>query len=922
MPSSSSTPPSIEDTYSCRLPTDVQPDHYDLTLVPDFGTRTFQGHALISVTVKKSVDAIHLNALDLTFLMDDQGKPRIMATTGVQGTSSASVQQATAVELDKPQQRAVFSFAQPLSAGRYMLSIYYTGVLNDNLCGFYYSSYKQPDGQLSNIAVTQFEATDARRAVPCWDEPAIKARFTVTLVVPATHTAISNMPIEHMQVITTHQHHQPLTVGTAELKLPVGSRLYTYYPSPIMSTYLLAFIVGEFEYLSAFTKRGVEVRVYTPIGKVALGKFSLDVSVKCLDFYETLFGSHYPLPKVDVIAIPDFAAGAMENWGAITYREIAVLIDPATSSLAVKQRAARTVCHELAHMWFGNLVTMEWWTYLWLNEGFARFIEHLAVDQIFPEWKIWEGFVGDVIGQALNLDALESSHPIEVPVVHPDQINEIFDTISYAKGASCIRMLSSAVGMDAFVQGLQAYLKKHAYQNTVSADLWKSLTQSSGTDVATLMKTWLGEVGYPVVTIEETSQASDGKRVLKLKQERFLASGEQIQGHAAVWSIPLSIGIVTANNKQVQVIQHIFSKASDELTITAPAAAALKFNYLQTGFYRVQYSAPLLSSLSSVLLQLSPEDRLGLQRDTFSLSLAGRVPISAALDIITALTKAEESNYAVISSFSASLSYLTTLHAEQMYFPQFQQFIRTLYTPAYKKLGWNAAAGEDSLTALYRSLVIGQMGTAGDAEVINEAKSRLTAYVEDETKHPIAGDLRAPIYAIAIKYGGWKEREQLLTLYRRSESAEEKTRVLHSIGGVGRDSPDADKCIKANIEWALSNDVRLGDSPYIIGSIAKNAAGRAAVWHHLTTNWDTIIPRYTKGQNFILASLLSGLLSNHKTSAAVDEWEQWLSAHPIPSADRALQQTAESVRLADKRLNRDAPQLKQYLEQFNSSNGS
>ena len=349
--------------------------------------------------------------------------------------------------LDALSQTVTFSFGVVMQQGPAELRLEYTGVLNDKLAGFYRSKYFV-EGQERYMAVTQFEATDARRALICWDEPAVKATFEVCLVVPLDRMAISNMAPE--KTVTN---------------LKLAKREVFFPKTPIMSTYLLAFVVGEFDFLSCHTPEGTEIRVYTPLGKTHLGHFALSVASRALSYYVKLFDIPYPLPKMDLLAIPDFAAGAMENYGCITYREVALLIDEAESSLDRKQRVTRTICHEIAHQWFGNMVTMEWWTHLWLNEGFARFLEFFAVDSLFPSWNIWAQFVSSIQGSALRLDGLENSHPIEVPVNHPDEINEIFDTISYAKGASIIRMLCEFLGTEVFFTGLHNYLLKHQWSN-------------------------------------------------------------------------------------------------------------------------------------------------------------------------------------------------------------------------------------------------------------------------------------------------------------------------------------------------------------------------------------------------------------------------------------------------------------------------
>eukprot|EP01094_Clydonella_sp_ATCC50884_P017334 TRINITY_DN2999_c0_g1_i1.p1 TRINITY_DN2999_c0_g1~~TRINITY_DN2999_c0_g1_i1.p1 ORF type:complete len:463 (-),score=132.41 TRINITY_DN2999_c0_g1_i1:21-1409(-) len=377
----------------------------------------------------------------------------------------------------------------------------FEGVLNDQMAGFYRSRYSV-EGEERFMAVTQFEPTDARRAFPCWDEPSLKATFSVSLTVPTNRTALGNMPAEEEQV-------------NGDLKTIRFGR------TPIMSTYLVAFLVGEFDVVEDVTKEGVVMKVYTPLGKADQGKFALEVGKNTLSFYTDYFAIPYPLPCLAMVAISDFSAGAMENWGLVTYRETALLIDSATSGVSNKQRVAYVVAHELAHQWFGNLVTMEWWKELWLNEGFATWVGNLAVDHLFPAWDIWTKFSSDYFARAQQLDSLRSSHPIEVEVYSSDEINEIFDAISYCKGAAIIRMIASVLGLDAFKKGLQIYLKRHQYGNAVTDDLWQALQESSGVDVKSLMDVWTKHTGYPVLHAALSSATT-----LHVRQHRFLSSGE------------------------------------------------------------------------------------------------------------------------------------------------------------------------------------------------------------------------------------------------------------------------------------------------------------------------------------------------------------------------------------------------------------
>lgn len=390
--------------------------------------------------------------------------------------------------MDNKKEHVTFKFTGDIAEGTSAkLRISFKGEINSKLAGFYRAVYEDPSGNKKVMAVTQFEATDARRAFPCWDEPDKKAKFTISLQVRNHLTALSNMN-ENVNVV------KHISLSHEE-----GWKIVSFATSVTMSTYLVAFVVGEIEFIEAFTKNGnIPVRVYAPIGFIHQGHFALDVGVKTLDFFTEYFGESYPLPKMDMIAIPDFASGAMENWGLVTYRMTLLLFDDQSSTLKTKQQVAYVVGHELAHQWFGNLVTMQWWSDLWLNEGFATWAGWLAADHIFPKWEIWTEFVVDDLQSGLALDSLRSSHPIEVPVRDPSEISQIFDSISYSKGASVIRMLEAYLGPKVFQKGLQNYIQKHLYSNARTDDLWAALDATSGKDVTQMMALWTRKIGVRV----------------------------------------------------------------------------------------------------------------------------------------------------------------------------------------------------------------------------------------------------------------------------------------------------------------------------------------------------------------------------------------------------------------------------------------
>ncbi|KAG9133475.1 hypothetical protein Leryth_013287 [Lithospermum erythrorhizon] len=527
------------------------------------------------------------------------------------------------VELFEADEIMVVEFGEDLNTGVGILSISFEGTLNDRMKGFYRSAYEH-NGEKKNMAVTQFEPADARRCFPCWDEPACKATFKITLEVPSEVVALSNMPV-------------------VEEKLSGDTKTVCYQESPIMSTYLVAVVIGLFDYVEGHTSDGIPVRVYCQVGKTDQGKFALDVAIKTLPLFKEYFAVPYSLPKLDMIAIPDFAAGAMENYGLVTYRETALLFDDKHSAASNKQRVATVVAHELAHQWFGNLVTMEWWTHLWLNEGFATWVSYLAVDSLFPDWQIWTQFLEEST-EGLRLDGLAESHPIEVDINHAAEIDEIFDAISYRKGASVIRMLQSYLGPECFQKALASYIKRHACSNAKTEDLWTALQEESGEPVNKLMNSWTKQKGYPVVSVNIKDQK------LEFDQSNFLLSGFPGDGQ---WIVPITLCYGSYNVRKSFLLQ----AKSESVDLNELLGASdlkgsswIKINVDQAGFYRVKYDEELYTKLRSAIesKHLSTMDRYGILDDSFALSMACQQPLTSLLALLSAYR--EEHEYTVLSN--------------------------------------------------------------------------------------------------------------------------------------------------------------------------------------------------------------------------------------------------------------------------------
>ena len=476
-----------------RLPTSVTPNRYDITLTPNLTEFTFTGEISVEIDISAPTSQLILNAAEL-----DISDATVLLANGTHI-------EAKEITLDQQMETATLSLNSEVPAGKAVLNSHFRGILNDQLRGFYRCQYVGADDQEHYLATTQFEATDARRAFPCWDEPAAKAVFAVKLIIPSELVALSNTP------------------SISEMLLADGTKSVQFAETPKMSTYLLAFIVGDLACVEGISDDGTIVRVWATKGKEAQGSFALDVSLRLLKYMNWYFDIPYPLKKLDHIAIPDFAAGAMENWGAITYRETALLYDEVNSAANTQQRVAEVVSHEMAHMWFGDLVTMDWWDDLWLNESFASWMGNKAVDHLYPSWDMWTQFVFQDTNSGLSLDGLKNSHPIEVSVGNPAEIGELFDAISYNKGGAVLRMLESFLGEEIFRRGIYNYLSAHSYGNARTEDLWAGLESASGQPVTRVMNTWIKQPGYPVLDVE-VSRNTQGIS-LSLSQRRFLYDG-------------------------------------------------------------------------------------------------------------------------------------------------------------------------------------------------------------------------------------------------------------------------------------------------------------------------------------------------------------------------------------------------------------
>lgn len=822
-----------------RLSPDVVPTKYDIHLTPDLEAFVFEGTETIDITLKREQTAITLHAKELEI-------------ESVEAHAAGTTQFARKISYNEETETATFTFSKKLPKGGAQLKIVFRGILNDKMRGFYRSAYEVA-GKKVHMATTQFESTDARRAIPCFDEPAQKAVFEVALTVPGDTTAISNtLPIE----IAEHAS---------------GFKTFRFSPTPPMSTYLLAFIVGDFEYIEKKSKDGVLVRIFTTPGKKKQAEFALECAAKTITYFNEYFAIRYPLPILDMIAIPDFAAGAMENWGAITYRESALLVDPENSSTMNKQWVALVIAHEIAHQWFGNLVTMDWWTHLWLNEGFASYIEYLAVDKIFPSWDMWTQFINHDMRPALHLDALLNTHPIEVEVHHPSEIAAVFDAVSYSKGASIIRMLAEYLGEKNFRDGLRHYLKKHTHGNTVTEDLWAALEKVSGKPVEKIMANWTGKGGYPLVSVSETNGQ------LELSQSRFFSSPLSAKKNTeqTIWQVPVSL--VTEKGRAKEPF--LLSKKSAR--IPKPRAAWVKINADETAFFRTTYSPALRDALAKAAKskKLKTRDRLGLIRDVFALAENGTVSASEALAFGANFSK--ETEYVVWAELASSLANIHSLIAHEPYAADFEAFALELFSDIGKKYDWKTKP-QSHAGALLKVLVLGSLGRYGDKKVRAEAQNLLA-----KSADKISADLRGVVYSIVARHGDTAEHKQLTEMYKKAALHEEKNRIGAALGNFRQK-----ELLEKTLRFALSDEVRLQDKTRMIALVTMNPEGSDLSWRFIEKNWKTFTGWYA-GTRDLLHLVEPFRVSASKKRAG--ELKDFFKKHKVPGMQRTLDQTLEQI---------------------------
>ncbi|CAM8910123.1 unnamed protein product [Rhodiola kirilowii] len=874
-------------TGHLRLPKFAVPKRYELWLKPDLVALNFAGEVKIDVDVVADTSFLVLNAADLN-----------ITTGSIHFSNIHEVLEPVRVGILPKDQVLVLEFERRLPFGLGVLEIGFKGILNDDLYGFYRSTY-EVNGERKNMAVTQFESIGARKCFPCWDEPALKATFKITMEVPSELTCLSNMPANKEKV---YGH----------------SKTVYFQESPIMSTYLVAFVVGLFDYIEEYTTDGIKVRVYCPVGRSKEGTFALDVAIRTLDFYKEYFLVPYALPKLDMVSIHEFE-GAMENYGLITFRDTALLYDSQSSGLSQKQDVADFVTHELGHQWCGDLVTMEWWKHLWLNEGFATWLSHLTMDSLFPSWKTWDLFLGEY-ALTLRKDVFRSSHPIEVGIDSLGGIDEIFDNIIYIKGASILRMLQTYLGGQVFQRSLAVYIKKYAWSNAKTEDLWDVFDMVSGRPVSHIMSMWTQHKGYPIVSIEASHQT------LKFEQSQFLSAGHREDEE---WSIPITFCcgsyntcydlLLDSRSKSLDIkdfagcdcgkviigknLGHIKSDNRDGID-TCPW---IKVNVGQTGFYRVKYHETLVARLkyAAEKMYLSAPDRFGVLDDIYAFSTAQQLPLSSLLTFMSAYS-GERDRTVLLNMITISYAAVNiTADAAPEFLECTKEFLTTIIQNFAKRLGWLPKPGESDLETALRVKVLATLAVFGHSDTLKEARRRFHSFLNDRHTPLFPTAIRQAAYVAVMQTANTSSRKDyhsLMSLLNETTQSAEKLIILSSL----LSSPDPEIVLEV-LDFIVSSENKV-----MLPALSVSFGAREAAWTWLKGNWDYLLKMFSSK----IATFVSKTVKLYASREKANEVKEFFANRTIPSIamslNRSIEQIQENAKWAES-IQQDKKQLAEIL---------
>jgi puromycin-sensitive aminopeptidase len=860
--------PFVPETDQYRLDRRAVPSHYRLTIEPDADAGTFTGAVAIDLDVTTATDTLVCNAADL-----DLADAWVQAPDGTRYPAT--------IELHPDTERASFTTETALTPGAYRLFVGFAGRLDGKLRGIYRSTYTDTDGAEQHLVVTQFEATDARRAFPCWDEPSFKATFAITLVVPADHLAVSN------------------SAEVGRTPADGGRMAVEFATTMVMSTYLVAFVVGPLEVTDPVDAGGVPVRIVHPPGKGHLAHYGLEVATFCLKYFAEYYAIDYPGDKLDMVAIPDFAFGAMENLGCVTFREVLLLVDPAEATQPELQNVTDVIAHELAHMWFGDLVTMDWWEGIWLNEAFATFMEMAATDAFRPDWDRWTSF-GVARTAAFDVDALRGTRPIEFPVVSPDEAEAMFDVLTYEKGAAVLRMFEQWLGPDEFRSGIRQYLADHAYGNTRTSDLWDALEAATGRPVRRVAESWILQGGFPLVTVDLVDEG----RTLRFGQERFGYAGDRGEDDMRdvtpqTWPVPIIFsqsggGVVTVENELIE---------ADGLDVQLVERADwVVANAEGTGFFRTAYAPDLLSALvTHARSELSPIERYTIVDDAWAAVLADRLDVLAMLELLGSFV--DEGDVTVWQRIVAVLDAMNRLVVHTDARRAWESLVCELLHTEAARLGTTPAPGESDRTRQLRGVLLGALGVIGaDPGARMAAHDLHAAAVAD----PLSVDpaLAAAAVSIMAAAGGHAEFDAFAAQIAASTTPQDELRYLTALADF-----DHPELIDRLLTMCIDGTVRSQNAPYLLRRAMANRTQGTRAWSFVSTHWDTINDQFPSNS---IARMIEGVrYLDHPADAALVF--AFFETNEVPQGDRIVAQHLERLEVNLALRDRASERLEHHL---------
>jgi len=867
-----------------RLPGAVTPDHYALTFTPDVVKATFAGEETIDVQVLKATSAIVLNSAEL----------ELQEATVTQGEKTQPAQTSLAPE----KEQATLTLAEELQPGPATIRIKFTGILNDTLRGFYLAHTKT-----RNYAVTQFESTDARRAFPSFDEPAFKAKFDITLIVDKGDTAISNG-----------------SIASDAPEPGEGKHTIKFTTTPKMSTYLVAMAVGDFE-CNEGTADNIPVRVCGTPDKKPLGTAALRYAEEILKFYNQYYGIPYPFGKLDIVGAPDFEAGAMENTGAIFYRESLLFIDDKNSSVDSHQAVFEVLAHEMAHQWFGDLVTMKWWDNIWLNEGFATWMALKPSQTLHPEWNAALDAVKET-DQALQQDALVNTHSIRAKAETPEEINELFDSISYQKAAAVLRMIEAYVSPDVFRRGVNVYLRKYSYANATAEDFWNALTVASGRPVDKIMPTFVDQAGEPLIMVKAACQnppatqapakkSKRRRRVIKpvpktqvtVAQQRFWADPEAAPQKEQQWMAPLCVK--TEGSKP-------FCQILSQKEQTLPVAGCSQWVFVNvnaTGYYRTKYDKTDLDRLTAVIgTELTTAERISLVYDETALVGTGQESMAMLLNLVAALN--QDPQRTVVESYLPVLDYANDYLLSDGAAEPFRAWVRANFQPLMAKIGWTRGANENEDTHTLRGDLIHILGVVGeDPETIRQSTRLAEQYLKDPDS--VDPSIAKWVLEVAARYGNEALFQQYVDALGKMHSPEQ----YYNVGGALAAFRDP-RIVQQVLELSVSDNVRNQDAAALIARVLKTVDNQKTAWDWIKAHWTDVAKKTTMSSGPEIVDATSNFCSVEMR----DDVQNFFGDHKVPAAERTLKKSFEGISTCAKSRTRLESELSTWLQQHQSGN--